>query len=148
MVVLDTDHLTILERKESAASQVLQARLDRLDPGSQATTIVTDEEQTRGWMAYMARAKTIPQQIEAYAKLKTHLRSFRNILVLNFDERAGVEYQRLRRSRIRIGTMDLKIAAIVLANDATLLSKNLSDFRKVPGLDVADWTLSVEGSAS
>jgi tRNA(fMet)-specific endonuclease VapC len=37
--------------------------------------------------------------------------------------------------------MDLKIAAIVLAHDATPLSKNLSDFGKVPGLKVADWTL-------
>ncbi len=41
--------------------------------------------------------------------------------------------------------MDLKIAAIVLTHDATLLSKNLSDFRKVPGLKVADWTLSGKG---
>ena len=40
-----------------------------------------------------------------------------------------------------IGTIDLKIAAIVLANDATLLRRNLSDFRKVPGLKVEDWTL-------
>ena len=37
--------------------------------------------------------------------------------------------------------MDLKIAAIVLASNATLLTKNSSDFRKVPGLAVADWTL-------
>jgi tRNA(fMet)-specific endonuclease VapC len=40
--------------------------------------------------------------------------------------------------------MDLKIAAIVLAHDATLLSRNLSDFRKVPGLKVEDWTLTSE----
>jgi tRNA(fMet)-specific endonuclease VapC len=37
--------------------------------------------------------------------------------------------------------MDLKIAAIVRARGATLLSRNLVDFRKVPGLKVADWTL-------
>ena len=46
--------------------------------------------------------------------------------------------------RVRIGTMDLKIAAIVLAHDATLLSRNLSDFRKVPGLKVEDWTLPIQ----
>jgi tRNA(fMet)-specific endonuclease VapC len=85
-------------------------------------------------MAYMARARSIAQETEAYARLKTHLLSFRNILVLDFDEGAAVEYQRLRRLRVRIGTMDLKIAAIVIANDATLLSRNSSDFRKVPGL--------------
>jgi tRNA(fMet)-specific endonuclease VapC len=96
-------------------------------------------------MAYIARARTVAQEIEAYARLKRHLRNFRNILVLDFDERAAVEYQVLRRLRIRIGTMDLKIAAIALAHDATLLTMNLSDFRMVPGLKVADWILSSEG---
>ena len=141
MVILDTDHLSLLQRRESAGSQILQDRLDRLDTGSRATTIVTYEEQTRGWMAYMAGAKSVSQEVAAYSRLKRHLDDFRTIVVLDFDERAGVEYQRLRRARIRIGTMDLKIAAIVLTHDATLLSRNLSDFAKVPGLKVADWTL-------
>jgi len=37
--------------------------------------------------------------------------------------------------------MDLKIAAIALANDATLLTRNLSDFNKVPDLHAEDATL-------
>jgi|GEM_PF-87890 len=133
MVVLDTDHLTLLERQDSSVSRRLRARLSHVDVGFRATTIVTYEGQTRGWMAYMARARSIAQETEAYARLKTHLLSFRNILVLDFDEGAAVEYQRLRRLRVRIGTMDLKIAAIVIANDATLLSRNSSDFPQSPG---------------
>jgi tRNA(fMet)-specific endonuclease VapC len=35
--------------------------------------------------------------------------------------------------------MDLKIAATAIANNATLLSRNLKDFNKVPGLKVEDW---------
>lgn len=54
---------------------------------------------------------------------------------------AAAEFERLRKQRIRIGTMDLKIAAIALANNATLLSKNLRDFGKVPGLKVEDWSV-------
>jgi tRNA(fMet)-specific endonuclease VapC len=42
--------------------------------------------------------------------------------------------------KIRIGTMDLKIASIVKVRDATLFSRNLRDFRKVPGLKVEDWS--------
>jgi len=36
--------------------------------------------------------------------------------------------------------MDLKIAAIALAQDALLISRNLVHFRSVPGLKVEDWT--------
>lgn len=53
---------------------------------------------------------------------------------------AAQQYNRLAKSRIRVGSMDLKIVAIVLANDATLLSRNLADFGRVPGLQVEDWT--------
>jgi len=62
--------------------------------------------------------------------------------VLEFDLRAATEFQRLRKRHRTIGTMDLKIAAIVLANDATLLSRNLTDFRRIPELKVEDWTLT------
>jgi len=53
---------------------------------------------------------------------------------------AEVLRPRLQQQRIRIGTMDLKIAGITLAHGATLLSRNVTDFQKVPGLLVEDWT--------
>jgi tRNA(fMet)-specific endonuclease VapC len=53
---------------------------------------------------------------------------------------AKQEEKRLKRSRLRVGTMDLKIAAIALAHGATLLTRNLKDFGRVPGLRIEDWT--------
>jgi tRNA(fMet)-specific endonuclease VapC len=94
----------------------------------------------RGWMAYIARAKSLSQQIEAYRRLRGHLDNYRQILVVHFDAAAAAEFQKLRRARIRIGTMDLKIAAIARSRGATLLSCNLRDFQKVPGLLVEDWS--------
>jgi tRNA(fMet)-specific endonuclease VapC len=141
MVILDTDHLSLMQEPESAAKARLSVRLQGTDPQEIATTIVTYEEQTRGWMAYKARAKNVSQEIDAYAKLSRHIQNYRTISVLDFDETTAVELQRLRSLRIRIGTMDLKIAAITLARDATLLTRNLGDFRKVPGLKVEDWTI-------
>ena len=58
-----------------------------------------------------------------------------------FDEHAVEQFHRLWMARLRIGTMDLKIAAIALAHNATLLSRNLVDFGKIPALRVEDWTL-------
>jgi tRNA(fMet)-specific endonuclease VapC len=35
--------------------------------------------------------------------------------------------------------MDLKIASIALAHDATLLTRNTRDFAQVPGLRIENW---------
>jgi tRNA(fMet)-specific endonuclease VapC len=140
MIILDTDIFTLLQREESKAKATLQARLSQVDPAEIMTTVITYEEQTRGWLDYKARAKPSIEEVGAYAKLKKHLEGYRTITLLDFSVEAASELQRLRRMRIRIGTMDLKIAAITLVHDATLLSRNLVDFKKVPGLKVEDWT--------
>jgi len=138
MLVLDTDHLSLLEwgGQDSAA---LRERLADVAPDDVVTTIISYEEQMRGWMAYLARAKSVDQQVEAYIRLRQHLDNYRQIPILEFDDKAAAKFVSLRRARIRIGTMDLKIAAIVLSQRATLLSRNLVDFHKVPGLIVEDW---------
>lgn len=140
MVVLDTDHMSLLEWGTSAEQRRLLTRLADLEPDEVATTIITYEEQMRGWLSVLARSRTPAQQIEASRRLSRQLDNYRRIQVLEFDEDAAAEFQRLQRSRVRIGTMDIRIAAIVLAQDATLLSRNLADFRKVPGIRVEDWT--------
>ncbi|MCA9185427.1 MAG: type II toxin-antitoxin system VapC family toxin [Planctomycetales bacterium] len=139
MFILDSDHMSLLEwgGQDSAA---LRERLADLPEDQLATTIVCYEEQMRGWMAYIARASSINRQLEAYRRLRAHLDNYRQIPVLDFDDIAAEEYQRLRRTRLRIGTMDLKIASIVLSRGDTLLSRNIVDFSKVPGLKVEDWT--------
>lgn len=139
MLVLDTDHMSLLEWG-GEGSAALRERLADVSPDEVATTIISYEEQMRGWMAYLARAIAVDQQVKAYQRLRRHLDNYRQIAVLDFDRLAASELQRLKRARIRIGTMDLKIAAIVLSRDATLLSRNLVDFRRVPGLNVEDWS--------
>src|SRR5688572_14494102 len=135
MVVLDTDHVSILEWG-GAPSERLRERLGELDPGEAFATIVSFEEQTRGWLSYMARAKGVSAQVEAYRRLKRHLDNYRTIPILDFDDGAGAEFSRLRRLKIRIGTFDLKIASIAIVNGATLLSRNFVDFKQVPGLKI------------
>jgi tRNA(fMet)-specific endonuclease VapC len=140
MTILDTDHLSLLLLPESVAAERIAARLASRHVRELTTTIVTYEEQTRGWLAQIARAKDPPQEIEAHRRLKRSLQDFCTMDVLDFEEEAAAELRRLRRMKIRIGTMDLKIAAITLAHDATLPSRNLVDFKKVPGLKVEDWS--------
>jgi tRNA(fMet)-specific endonuclease VapC len=138
--ILDTDLFSLTERTDNHASQRLRFRLSKHSGVTWATTIITFEEQMRGWMAYLAKAKTFEQQVERYNKLQTMLRRYRDTDLLGFDEAALREFKRLQAQRIRIGTMDLKIAAIALSQNATLLSRNLKDFTKVPDLKVEDWS--------
>jgi tRNA(fMet)-specific endonuclease VapC len=140
MLILDTDLFSIIQRGASAEYSRLLARLPRLDQQSVCVTIVSFEEQTRGWLTYVARAKTGEQQIEAYVRLHRLLNSYCNRRVIDFDAAAMQRYYQLVKSRIRIGAMDLRIASIALTQGATLLSRKLGDFRKVPGLVVEDWS--------
>ncbi len=132
MLVLDTDHLVELDRG-SAQGAVLRRKLE--DAGDTvATTFISAEEQFRGWLAQIHRQRDPYAQIAAYQRLQRRIAFFAEWNVLSWDTDAADIIQRLRRQRIRIGSMDLKIASIVLAHDATLLSRNLRDFQQVPGL--------------
>ncbi len=142
MLVLDTDHMTILFwNPESDDSLRLQQRLDQHPDEVPVTNIMTYEEQSRGWLAYVKRAKKRAQMIEAYELLAIHAKVYGRINILGLDDRAYSKYVELQRAKLGVGTQDLKIAAIALANDARLLSRNLKHFEKVPGLRVEDWTV-------
>ena len=137
MLVLDTDHLAEIERG-SKIGAALTAKLEATTEDI-ATTIISAEEQLRGWLAQIRRQHDPRQQIQAYARLQRRFEFFAAWRVLPWTEDAASFYTQLRDRRIRIGTMDLKIAGIVLAHDATLLSRNLIHFRQVPDLRVEDW---------
>jgi len=140
MFVLDTDHMSALEWGSGAAGQRLIARLNKLTIGEAATTIITYEEQMRGWLSVLAQSRSLDEQVEAYRRLKRMLGNYLKIEILEFDGPAAARFQQLQGLRPRIGTMDMKIAAIALTHNATVLTKNLKDFSRVPDLRVEDWT--------
>jgi len=140
MIVFDTDHLTVIQRQNEPAYSRLRSRLRQAAAETICTTIVNVEEQMRGWLAVINRAKRLEQEVAAYRRLHALFAFFGDILVLDFDEAAAAQFARLRRSRLRLGSMDLKIAAVGLSRGALLLSRNLMDFQRVPDLQVEDWT--------
>jgi len=103
------------------------------------TTAITLEEQMRGWLALIHRTSNVRRQVSVYAKLNDLIDYFGRWTRLTFDEKAAERFEELRRQKVRIGTMDLKIAATALGHDALLLSANRRDFEQVPNLRVEDW---------
>jgi tRNA(fMet)-specific endonuclease VapC len=104
-----------------------------------ACTVVSVEEVLRGWLAIIHRLRDVHRQIPAYVRLGQFFNVLSDWEIVPFDERAADAFVSLRRQRIRIGTMDLKIASITLVNDATLVTSNLRDFSLVPGLRCENW---------
>jgi tRNA(fMet)-specific endonuclease VapC len=139
--VLDTDILSLLAHKDSPEAPRIRRRIVELSSeDSVVTTVITYEEQMRGWMAALTRARSSKSEIQIYARVLLHLSTFRAMTVLGYDAVASLIADKLRNQRVRIGTMDLKIASIVLASDSVLVTRNTGDFRKIPGLRIEDWS--------
>lgn len=137
MLLLDTDHFSELERGSSAGRR-LTARLES-SPKDKALTIISVEERMRGWLAEINRRSDPQFQIAPYAKLQRQVESLVEWIILPFDADGAARFLEFRRQGVRIGSMDLKIACIALAYDATLLTRNLADFQQVPGLRFENW---------
>ena len=114
MLILDTDHLSLVD-KDTIAAFNIGRRLAAVPPGEVAVSIITYEEQMRGWLSYVAQANNSVRQVEAYQKLRLFVERFHQIPLIDYDTAASVEFQRLRHEGVRIGTMDLKIAATCIA---------------------------------
>ena len=137
LVVLDTNHFRELVQ-EGALGQKLLARIDE-KRADVFISVVVAEESIRGWFALLNREKPGHDQLLAYAELKRCFDSLAHFDLLEFDHDAADVFARLRKEFPRLGTMDLKIAAICMAHDGLLLSRNLGDFNQIPGLRVENW---------
>ena len=137
MLVLDTNHMSEVVRRSVTG----QALIERLDQSMRpvATTIITFEEMLRGWLSRIRREHDPIDVIPLYSKLQEISELTSDWTVLPWDQAAAMELRQLNSRRLKIGTMDLKIAGIVLAHKATLLSRNLRDFHRVPNLNVENW---------
>lgn len=140
MIILDTDHFTILKYGDSEAARNLSLNMAVSVDQDFATTAISLEEQMRGLLALLNRSGTeVDRQLPAYRRLVELVQFFSNWRIMHFDDAAAAEFKRLRKLGLRIGTMDLKIAAIALALGATVVTANLKDFELVPELKIENW---------
>lgn len=137
MLILDTDHASELGMRSAAGVRLL----NRLAVSKEdvAITAITVEEQMRGWLAEIRRHADPARQIKAYDHLVRQVEILASWVTLPWDEDAITKFSTLRAAGVRVGTQDLKIAAIALAHDALLLTRNSLDFAKVPGLRFENW---------
>jgi tRNA(fMet)-specific endonuclease VapC len=139
--LLDTDHISILQRQSGPEYPVLMAHIARVSRADLAFCIVSFHEQVIGCHTYIAQAKTAADLVRGYQMFDRVLSTFAAALVLPFDVKASAAFDSLVAQRVRIATMDLRIAAVALSERLTLVTRNSRDFGKVPGLIIENWTI-------
>jgi tRNA(fMet)-specific endonuclease VapC len=136
--ILDTDHVTALQHKNP---RVLQ-RIDLIDKSQIFVTVITLEEQIKGRFNVINRSNNNPQELPlAYYCLHQTFDFFIKMNLLDFDHRALTHYQNLKKQKMRIGSQDLKIAAIALTHQMLLVTRNTQDFCQTPNLTLENWTI-------
>jgi len=135
--ILDTDTLTLFQNRNLRIVQ----RLKQINFEQVAVTTVTVEEQMRGWLDAIRQSSEPQRLVWGYLGLRRGIEFFNTIRILDFDQNVSESYKELKQAKIRVGTQDLRIAVITISNDATLVTRNLRDFSRIPNLKFEDWTL-------
>ncbi len=138
--LLDTDHITLFEYRTGPAYAAFVLNLNT-HPGDEITvSAVSFHEQVRGAHNKIGSAKKPAQLLRGYELQVGIIDQYRMFPVVNFDGAALAVYDSLKPQKIRIGTLDLRIASIALSRSMTVVTRNVSDFGRVPNLPVEDWT--------
>lgn len=137
MILLDTDHSSVLKYPETDRCRRLVARLALVVDEVVGVSVVTVEEEMRGWLAAIAKERKAVRQVGPYFELGRLIDFYSGFEIVPFDEPAATLFDSF--SRIRISTSDRKIAAIAITNKARLLTANRRDYEKVPGLRFENW---------
>ncbi len=138
MTAFDTDVLSDILRGVPAVA----ARAALIDSAQQVVPVVAVEEVLRGRFAVIRQAESGKGRVDlptAYDFFDQSFRAIAAFRVLPYTGAAETLYQTLRKSKLRIGTRDLRIAAICIVHGATLVTRNARDYAQIPGLTLDVW---------
>jgi len=136
LYVLDTDTLQLYQDDNPK----VVARVRAVAPAERAISVITVEEQLSGWYTQLRQAKDDERLAWAYRRLAATVRALAKVPIVDFDEPAIRRCEQLKKLKLKVRKMDLRIAATVLELDAILVTRNVRDFRQVPGLRIEDWS--------
>jgi len=129
--LLDTNAwIVYLKGKDTS----VKARLEKISPGEVKTCSVV-------WAELLFGARKYEDPVKRQARIEMLLNPFESF---SFDLEAARHYavirHELEKSGLTIGPNDLLIASIAKVHDLVVVTNNTSEFQRVPGLEVEDWT--------
>lgn len=136
--ILDTDHVSLILYNN--AQVIANASLYPI-----AVTIITVQELFNGWAGRINDPSLVHNLPALYTKLSTTVKYLQTVDILDFSLEADTclkqllkDNPSLRKNRLQ---KDMRIAAIALSLNATIVTRNSQDFEQVPGLRITNWAL-------
>lgn len=137
LYILDTDHVSlILCNHHQVIANAAQHQV--------VITIITVQELFNGWIGRINDPSLVHNLSALYSKLSITVKYLQTVEIMDFTPEAEAclkqllkNHPPLRKNRLQ---KDMRIAAIALSLDATVVTRNQRDFVQVPGLKIADWT--------
>lgn len=139
--LLDTDHLSVLQRQTGDAYLNLSTRMAQFKRYDFAFSVVSFHEQVIGIHAAMNQSKP-NVLLKGYERMVSLLQDCERFSVLPFNSASFEVLRNLQAQKVGVAPMDLRIASIALSQDLVLLARNTKDFVKVPDLKFEDWTIA------
>jgi tRNA(fMet)-specific endonuclease VapC len=139
LLILDTDHASLFLKGNTLVCD----RIFQTEPDDLAISVITAEEICQGWLSEInkySQANQSSRLLLAYSEFEKSLDFFQTIQRLSFDTNAYNQFEILRHQFRRLGTRDLRIAAIALSLNATVITRNAKDFGQIPNLSIEDWS--------
>jgi tRNA(fMet)-specific endonuclease VapC len=135
LYILDTDIFSLW----ATNNVVVRARVAAHPRSDVAISILTVEEALVGWLTALRQVKTNDRRAVIYDRMTLTAAAMADLQSVSCSLAALDRYDQLLKLKLGVGGFDLRIAAIVLEHKATIVTRNLSDFRRVPGLTCEDW---------
>ena len=136
LFVLDSDTVSLLEKGHAT----VLARIASHPASDISVPVIVVEEALSGWYSMIRKAKTPRQLALGYDELANTVSVLSGIRILRFSETAIARFHDLLKAKLNVRANDLRIAAIALEHNATIVTRNVRDFKVVPGLTFEDWS--------
>ena len=149
MIAFDTDVMTLILN----GSGYYVEKAASIPPAELSVPVPVLEEVLRGRLNAIRQAEsgkvklTVAAAYEMFRQTAENLRRYR---LIGFDVHGEALLLDWKTQRIKVGTMDMRIAASCLVAGAMLVSRNRKDSDRIPGLKVEYWieAESTHGSQS
>ena len=135
--VLDTDTLSLFQRGHPIVTKRCAAK----SPGELVITVSSVEEQHSGRLRFIRKVRKPDELPRVYQSPIETVRSLSKLPIISFSPAAFARYSQLIGLKLDVGRMDLRIAATVVDLGGILVTRNVRDFSRIPGLILEDWSI-------